>query len=308
MNHDLEPALALHRWWRDVGNDILLIGVLAEFLIDVLWPERPEIFPLLRGRRATRPFLRWYAHLLAVRGIIVVVVGLAVFAGIALERWQGTKADEIADQIRTEQQTRIADAEDRARYAQRDATQSNERAANAEKEAAASYASAKEAESHLAEANARAAEASERAAELEAVTYGKPLSAELKKAVADSCKNFPSREVIIETRAGDGVGEEIGLEVIPLLSDCKLKVGSRFVMNGAPSIGVLITGRPDDPLFISLRKGLSANRELLVVGNPEADGPQAIQIFIGWRPFMPPLSSITPEFLNRFHLRIHPVE
>jgi hypothetical protein len=107
MNETLDIALKFHRFWRDVGNDILLIGVLAEFLIDLLWLEPPEIFPLLRGRHATTPLLKWYRHLLTMKGVAVGVVNLMVFAGIFLERWQGAKADDVSDQIRTDLQRRI---------------------------------------------------------------------------------------------------------------------------------------------------------------------------------------------------------
>ncbi len=100
MNGALETALKFHRFWRDIGNDILLFGVMAEFLIDLFWPERPDLFPLLRSRKATTPFLKWYRHLLTTRGVVVVMMGLMVFAGVAVERYQGGLADDAADNIR----------------------------------------------------------------------------------------------------------------------------------------------------------------------------------------------------------------
>jgi hypothetical protein len=87
MSGALETALKFHRFWRDIGNDILLFGVMAEFLIDLFWPERPDLFPLLRSRKATTPFLKWYRHLLTTRGVVVVMMGLMVFAGVAVERY-----------------------------------------------------------------------------------------------------------------------------------------------------------------------------------------------------------------------------
>jgi hypothetical protein len=117
----LTKYLLHHRNLRDIGTVILLIGVIAEILIDNFWESSHP--PLLRGRRATT--------LLKQRGDrlkkpILIFVGLIlVGGGIALEWWQGTKADNTADRIRVIQQARIADAEDRATEAQHEVTQSN---------------------------------------------------------------------------------------------------------------------------------------------------------------------------------------
>jgi hypothetical protein len=100
MNHSLEACLKYNSWWRDFGTIVLLVAVLFEFLIDIFWLEKPEFFPLLRGRKATTPLLKWYRHLLTPRGWIVLVVGLSVFAGIFLEIWYGTKVDDINKQWR----------------------------------------------------------------------------------------------------------------------------------------------------------------------------------------------------------------
>lgn len=107
MNRDLESALATYRWWRDVGNDLLLFGVLLEFMIDALWTATPDVFPLLRGKRATQPLIRWYAHFLTLRGMVVFLVGFVVFLGIAIERIEGARADQAVDRIRANLQRTI---------------------------------------------------------------------------------------------------------------------------------------------------------------------------------------------------------
>lgn len=107
MNHELEVALAAARRWRDIGNAILLLAVLIEFAIDGFWPEPIVTFPLLCGRKATQPLSRWREQIFTLRNITTAVAGLAVALGIGMERIEGNKADDLADQIRTNLQERL---------------------------------------------------------------------------------------------------------------------------------------------------------------------------------------------------------
>ena len=100
MTHDLEIALKAARNLRDWGNLILLIGILVEIGIDVFWPEPPSALPLLRGQRATQPLVSWRDHVLSARVFAMLVTGLVILAGLTLERVEGNKADDAADNIR----------------------------------------------------------------------------------------------------------------------------------------------------------------------------------------------------------------
>lgn len=74
MSHDLEVALETARRWRDLGNAILLVGILAEILIEALWPDRPSVFTL-----------KWRGHLCGPRNIAILMAGLVTVGGLWLE-------------------------------------------------------------------------------------------------------------------------------------------------------------------------------------------------------------------------------
>jgi hypothetical protein len=88
--------LLYHREWRDFGSIILLIGVIAEILIDEFWEISHP--PLLRGRKATGVLKTKTARLKQSAMLFAGVV--LVGGGIALEWTQGTAADDVADQMR----------------------------------------------------------------------------------------------------------------------------------------------------------------------------------------------------------------
>jgi hypothetical protein len=88
----LHTALLVDRLWRDWGTRLLLVGVLLEGLIDIFWPE-----PILLLRR-------WIDRL---KTPAVVIAFLLVFAGIGLEMWYGAMADDDADQIRINLETKL---------------------------------------------------------------------------------------------------------------------------------------------------------------------------------------------------------
>lgn len=96
MNHDLEIALETARRWRDLGNAILLAGILAEILIEASWPERPSVFTL-----------RWCDHVRAPKNVAILMAGLITLGGLFLERREGQIADDKADQIRGNLQERV---------------------------------------------------------------------------------------------------------------------------------------------------------------------------------------------------------
>ena len=96
--------LKYHRLLRNLGTYAVIIGVIVETLIGELWEiETP---PLLRGRKATTLLKRKTACLK--KGLMLFVGVVMVGGGISVEIWQGGKADDVVDQIRWNQQTRIA--------------------------------------------------------------------------------------------------------------------------------------------------------------------------------------------------------
>ena len=110
MTHDFDRiALNAARRWRDWGNTILLVGILGELLIDAFWPDWPEMFPLLRGKAATGPLLRWWSnHFWKPRTIAILLVGLVAFGGLILERQEGNEADHVADDMFSQQTAHLS--------------------------------------------------------------------------------------------------------------------------------------------------------------------------------------------------------
>jgi hypothetical protein len=103
----LTESLHHHQKWRDVGSIILLIGVIAEILIDEFWEFKHP--PLLRGKKATS-LLTTTRH--RIKKAVMLFVGIIlVGGGISLEWWYGKEGDQDAEIISRVQQLRIADAE-----------------------------------------------------------------------------------------------------------------------------------------------------------------------------------------------------
>lgn len=86
MNDKLDVALASARWWRDIGIDLVIGGIIAEVLIETFWPKNKE-----RSKK-----------------IRMGLAGAVVAFGIWIETGESNKADDISDDIRHSQQSRIA--------------------------------------------------------------------------------------------------------------------------------------------------------------------------------------------------------
>jgi hypothetical protein len=104
-----EAWLQYHRDLRDIGSIILLVGVIAEIVIDEFWEASHP--PLLRGRKATTLFktkaARWKRYSMLFAGLVL------VGGGIAMEWWQGKAADDVSDEIRTNLQTELVEVSPR---------------------------------------------------------------------------------------------------------------------------------------------------------------------------------------------------
>jgi hypothetical protein len=83
---EIELALASARRCRDIGNAILAIGIVIEIFIEAVWPDVPDVFGLLRGKRATQPLTRWCGHFWKKKNIAIFVVGLVTIFGLGFER------------------------------------------------------------------------------------------------------------------------------------------------------------------------------------------------------------------------------
>ncbi|MGH7075198.1 MAG: hypothetical protein ACREFD_13475, partial [Stellaceae bacterium] len=88
----IDPTLTAARFWRDVGNDVLLGGIGAEIVLDILWPEK-------RRERLKK--------------IVIVLVGLVVIGGIWLERTSGDRVDNLSNDIQEAQRSKIISLDER---------------------------------------------------------------------------------------------------------------------------------------------------------------------------------------------------
>jgi hypothetical protein len=96
MNDALEIAPSSARWWRDFGNDMVFVGIVAEILIEAfLKTASPQFTPTKAHRRERRKI--WAA----------LAAGLVVASGIGIELRKGDLADDISDQISRAQQSKI---------------------------------------------------------------------------------------------------------------------------------------------------------------------------------------------------------
>src|SRR5580698_347470 len=96
MSHDLEFALNTARRWRDLGNLILLVGIIAEILIEAFWRDRPSTFSL-----------KWCDHIREPENLAILIAGLLTLSGLWFERTKGQNADDFADQIRADLEQKI---------------------------------------------------------------------------------------------------------------------------------------------------------------------------------------------------------
>ncbi len=107
MNDALDIALHWYRFWRDRGNDILIGALLAEFLIEALWIERPNWSPWNRAARGPKRWMPRLRRFTLSRKQAIIVAAFIVFLGVSVERIFGNWADDKADEIRTNLQQRI---------------------------------------------------------------------------------------------------------------------------------------------------------------------------------------------------------
>jgi hypothetical protein len=109
----LEKLLTGYKNWRDIGNDALIGGLIAEIAVIALVSEHWK--------------RKWACELLA--GVIVLI-------GVLIEVKYSGYADEIERQIRQQSNRQVALLNKEAGDARRDAAIAHERAANAELKAA----------------------------------------------------------------------------------------------------------------------------------------------------------------------------
>lgn len=83
--------------WRDIGTYTLIVGVLAESLLDLFWKEKQPAITLDVRTKAEK-FCAWWNP----RNIAILVVIFVVAIGIGMEMVFGDWADDIADQMRVD--------------------------------------------------------------------------------------------------------------------------------------------------------------------------------------------------------------
>ena len=111
----LETALTGYQYWRDVGNDVLLVGLIADILI-----------------AAFLEHFRWKRWLEVVATLVVVL-------GVWAERRYGGYADDASRQIRAGQETKIAALNLEAETLKRDNAVLHKRALKSEERSVAQY-------------------------------------------------------------------------------------------------------------------------------------------------------------------------
>jgi hypothetical protein len=99
----LGAALSCHRFWRDTGNDILIAFLVVEFLLE-MWRDPPKSWSPWKSVR----FRVWLTEHLPSKGKFMLLAAAMVALGVILERWQGQKADDVADHMRLQLLAAIA--------------------------------------------------------------------------------------------------------------------------------------------------------------------------------------------------------
>jgi hypothetical protein len=103
VNSALEAALAVHRFWRNAGNDALVVFLVIEALL-AAWPELPNGWSPWK----VPPWhLIWLAHHLPSRQKLLLLAALGVAISVGIEIYAGNQADDVADQIRGNLQERV---------------------------------------------------------------------------------------------------------------------------------------------------------------------------------------------------------
>jgi hypothetical protein len=108
-----EAALAFARLWRERGNKILIVALIAEFLLEI-WSDNRHAWSLWTPNediesakwRIKRKLIWLRRRLPSKHRLMILSVGV-VALGVSLEWWYGDSADTISDQIRTGLQSRI---------------------------------------------------------------------------------------------------------------------------------------------------------------------------------------------------------
>jgi hypothetical protein len=117
MSFDPQQALDAARLWRDRGNKILILALVAEVFLEI-WHDRHNAWVLWSARETTQS-LKWrikrtlifLRRRLPSKHSLMIIAALIVVVGVGLETIYGKVADDISDQMRLAQQRRIADAE-----------------------------------------------------------------------------------------------------------------------------------------------------------------------------------------------------
>jgi hypothetical protein len=92
MNSAWEVAMNAARLWRNRGNDLLIIFLAVEFLLE-MWPEIPSDWS------PWNPPNKWLQHHSSWKRYLTIAAALMIVCGVALERYEGNKADDFADRI-----------------------------------------------------------------------------------------------------------------------------------------------------------------------------------------------------------------
>jgi len=114
MNHfSLEAeqlVLSALRVTRDRWTLVVVIGIIAEVIVEAIWLQRSSPVNVLAEPKPTRPFAAWHFPLLSGKGALIFVAGIVTAISLYKE-WSGGQAvDAKADKIQAVLQSQLRDA------------------------------------------------------------------------------------------------------------------------------------------------------------------------------------------------------
>jgi hypothetical protein len=94
----LEDTLSAARFWRDLGNFILIIFLVAEFFL-AIWSEFPHDWS---PWSPPAKYLFWFDNHIRCKHRMIVTAAAMVVVGVTLETVWGIRVDNVVDQMRLE--------------------------------------------------------------------------------------------------------------------------------------------------------------------------------------------------------------
>lgn len=251
-----EILLAGYKHWRDIGNDLLIGGLIIEVFISAVVSDKRKY--------------KWLPELLA---------AVLVLVGVWVEVQNGGRADEIERQIRRVSSEKIAGLNRQAKQLSNDEAQAHRDIAAAN--------------TRVAEAEARTAEANLKTEQLHAEIQPRDLTPDQQQQIADACKAFAGRTVIMGSYALDVESMRLAIEIASALNAGGLHVvngtGSLVIMGSNLSLGIHFWSPDNDRDLINAVVQALASKGKLIVAPASMPPPMMRRlsdafVFVGPKP------------------------